>query len=209
MTSPRTKLPNSGTKRPSWRTARIQNRRLGLIIAIDRGWRAAFERGDATGAQGFAGHETDGTFAALAVRRDALALDVLDECTFLWAVDVPEAEIILVDNSHLDRPQLADDVKRHGKAGGASISLGNNSCDAPTNNLRKDIDLLPFPLLHIWAACATRRRSNTRCKLHYDSGGHASGAAGHPAPGAAIWPSRAPESADDLTAFALRLPATP
>jgi hypothetical protein len=39
-----------------------------LIIVIDRGWRAAFERGDARGAQGFAGHEPGGAFAALALR---------------------------------------------------------------------------------------------------------------------------------------------
>ena len=106
MTSPRTKLPNSGTKRPSWRTARIQYRRLGLIIIVNRGRRAAFEGGDATGAQGFARHEPDGTVAALAVHKGALALDMLKERAFSWAVDVPEAEIILVDCSHLDRPPV-------------------------------------------------------------------------------------------------------
>jgi hypothetical protein len=104
MTSPRTKLLNSGTKKPSWRTARVQYRRLGLIIFVDRGWRAAFEGGDAGGTEDFGRHEPRPAFTAPASRIDALALDVLKECAFLWPIDVPEAEIVVVDDGHFDHP---------------------------------------------------------------------------------------------------------
>jgi hypothetical protein len=39
--------------------------------------------------------------AALAAYVDALALDVLKEGALLWSIDVPEAEIVLVDGGHL------------------------------------------------------------------------------------------------------------
>jgi len=104
MTSPRTKLPNSATKRPSCRTARIQKRWLGLIIVVDRGWRSAFEGGDAGSAQGFERHEADGAFAAFAIHERASALHVLEEGAFSGTIEVPKAIIILVDHSHFDRP---------------------------------------------------------------------------------------------------------
>jgi hypothetical protein len=59
-----------------------------------------FEGADACGAKGFGWNEADGTFATLAVYVDALTLDVFEERPLLWPVDVPEAEIILVD-AHL------------------------------------------------------------------------------------------------------------
>jgi hypothetical protein len=77
-----------------------------LIIIVNRGWRAAFEGGDAGGAQGFAGHEPDGAFAALALHNGAFALDVLEKRALSWAFDFPEPEIIFVDHSHLDRPPI-------------------------------------------------------------------------------------------------------
>jgi hypothetical protein len=42
------------------------------------------------------------------------SLDVLKECAFLWPIDVPEAEIIVVDDGHFDRLGLSS---RTGKMG--------------------------------------------------------------------------------------------
>jgi hypothetical protein len=44
--------------------------------------------------------------AALAVYVNAFALDVLKEGALLRCVDVPEAEIVLVDGGHFERPPL-------------------------------------------------------------------------------------------------------
>ena len=167
MTSPRTKLPNSGTKRPSWRTARIQYRRLGLIIIANRGRRAAFEGGDATGAQGFARHEPDGTVAALAVHKGALALDMIKERAFSWAVDVPEAEIILVDCSHLDRPPVGGRRQTSWQSR-RRFNLTREQRLRPRPQTICEKTLTPC-LLHrciIWAGGATERKSNTSRDLH-------------------------------------------
>src|SRR5262249_47195981 len=99
MASPRTKLPNSGTKRSLRRTTRVQNR--WLVIFAHRERRAAFDGADAGGTQGFGRNEPDQALAALAVYVHALALDVLKEGPLLWSIDVPEAEIVLVDGGHL------------------------------------------------------------------------------------------------------------
>jgi hypothetical protein len=147
MASPRTKLPNSAAKRPSRRTARIQKRRLGLIIVVDRGWRAAFKGGDAGGAQGFERHEPDGAFAAFAVQKRASALHVLEERALFGAVEVPEAIVMLVDLSHLDRLPFGGDVKPLGEGGGASISLRTTIATRLRNNLRVDIGPLPAILM--------------------------------------------------------------
>jgi hypothetical protein len=50
-------------------------------------------------------NEADGAFTTLAVSVDALTLDLLKERPLLWPVDVPEAEIILVD-AHLNAPMI-------------------------------------------------------------------------------------------------------
>jgi hypothetical protein len=69
----------AGEKRPSWRTASVQYRRLGLIILRDQGRRPTFEGGYATGAKDFGRHEPDESFAALALNAGALAPDMLKE----------------------------------------------------------------------------------------------------------------------------------
>ena len=51
-------------------------------------------------AEGFARYEPSKTFATLAGRGDALAPDVLKEGALLGAIDLPEAEIVLVDGGH-------------------------------------------------------------------------------------------------------------
>lgn len=75
-----------------------------MIIFLDRGWRAAFERGDAGGTDDLGRHEPHPAFTAPASHVDALALDVFKECAFLWPIDVPEAEIVVVDDGHFDHP---------------------------------------------------------------------------------------------------------
>jgi hypothetical protein len=100
IASPRTKLPNSGQKRPSRRMTRVQKRFLTVAIFAHRGRRATFERGDARSAYGFGRNELDEFFATLASCKYALALDILKEGALLWPVDVPEAEIVLV-RAHL------------------------------------------------------------------------------------------------------------
>lgn len=144
-------------------------RRLGLIIVVDRGWRAAFEGGDAGGAQGFERHEPDGAFAAFAIHQGASALHMLEECALSWAVEVPEAEIMLVNYSHLDRLPFGGDVKRHGKGGGPSTPPRNNNCDRAHEQLANRY----WPLAsHIHAILTPeaqlRPKSNTRRNLHYD-----------------------------------------
>jgi hypothetical protein len=99
IASPRTKLPNSGQKRPSRRMTRVQKRFLVAIFA-HRCRSATFERGDARSADGFGRNKLDEVFATLASYQYALALDILKEGALLWPVDVPEAEIILV-RAHL------------------------------------------------------------------------------------------------------------
>jgi hypothetical protein len=99
IASPRTKLPNSGQKRPSRRMTRVQKRFLVAIFA-HRGRRATFECGDARSADGFSRNEPDAAVTAPASYQNAFAPDMLKEGPFLWPVDVPEAEIILV-SAHL------------------------------------------------------------------------------------------------------------
>src|SRR3984957_12483951 len=93
ITSPRTKLPNSGIKRLSRRTTRVQNRFLTVAIFTHRGRGATLERGDTRSADGFGRNELDEVSATLAGYNYALALDVLKEGPLLWPVDVPKAEI--------------------------------------------------------------------------------------------------------------------
>ena len=100
IASPRTKLPNSG---PSQRMTRVQKRFLTVAIFAHRGRGATLERGDTRSADGFGRHELDEVSATLAGYNYALALDILKESALLWPVDVPEAEIILVD-AHLSAP---------------------------------------------------------------------------------------------------------
>jgi hypothetical protein len=103
LASPRTKLPNSGQKRPSRRMTRVQNRFLTVAIFAHRGRRATFQRGDARSADFFGRNELDQMFATLASYDYALALDMLKEGPLLWPVDVPKAEIVLVC-AHLKAP---------------------------------------------------------------------------------------------------------
>lgn len=58
---------------------------------------------------GFGRNEPDEASAALAGDGDAFALDVLEEGALLRSIDVPEAEIILVDGGHLSFPLQAAD----------------------------------------------------------------------------------------------------
>jgi hypothetical protein len=103
IASPRAKLPNSGQKRPSRRTTRVQKCFLTVAIFAHRGRRAAFQRGDAISADGFGRNELDQVFATLASYNYALALDILKEGPLLWPVDVPKAEIMFVC-AHLNAP---------------------------------------------------------------------------------------------------------
>jgi hypothetical protein len=103
IASPRTKLPNSGQKRPSRRMTRVQNRFLTVAIFAHRGRRAAFERGDARSADSFGRNELDKVLATLAGCNYALALYILKEGPLLWPIDVPKAEVVLVC-AHLKAP---------------------------------------------------------------------------------------------------------
>ena len=103
ITSPRTKLPNSGIKRPSRRVTRIPKRFRTFLIFAHRGRGATLERGDTRSADGFGRNELDEMFATLAGYYYALALDMLKEGPLLWPVDVPKAEIVLVC-AHLKAP---------------------------------------------------------------------------------------------------------
>jgi hypothetical protein len=79
IASPRTKLPNSGQKRPSRRMTRVQKRFLTVAIFAHRGRGATVERGDTRSADGFGRNELDEMFATLAGYYYALALDMLKE----------------------------------------------------------------------------------------------------------------------------------
>ena len=102
ITSPRTKLPNSGRKRPSRRASRVQKRFLTAIF-FHRGRRAIFERGDTRSAEGLGRNEPDWPLATLASCQYALTPYEVKECPFLWLADVQEAEVIFV-NQHLSAP---------------------------------------------------------------------------------------------------------
>jgi hypothetical protein len=71
ITSPRTKLPNSGRKRPSRRASRVQKRFLTAIF-FHRGRRAIFSRGDTRSADGCGRNEPDWPLATLASCQYAL-----------------------------------------------------------------------------------------------------------------------------------------
>ena len=102
IASPRTKLPNSGRKRPSRRRSRVQKRFLTAIF-FHRSRRAIFERRYAGSAEGFGRTEPDWPFATLASYQYGLTLYVVKECTLLRPANVPEAEIIFV-SQHLSTP---------------------------------------------------------------------------------------------------------
>jgi hypothetical protein len=68
---------------------------------------AKFERGDAGGAKRFGRHEPYAALAAIAGFLDALVLDVLKKCLLYLSVDLPEAEVVLVDGGHFIVPLLA------------------------------------------------------------------------------------------------------
>jgi hypothetical protein len=103
IASPRTKLPNSGQKRPSRRMTRVQKRFLTVAIFAHRGRSATLERGDTRSADGFGRNELHEMFAARTSYNDALALHILKKDPLFWPVDVPKAEIILVC-AHLKAP---------------------------------------------------------------------------------------------------------
>jgi hypothetical protein len=65
---------------------------------------ATFERGGARSADSFGRHKPDQPVAALTDGADALALDVLKERPLLRAVDLPEAEVVLVTGGHMSVP---------------------------------------------------------------------------------------------------------
>src|ERR1700722_6850520 len=103
IASPRTKLPNSGQKRPSRRMTSVQKRFLTVAIFFHRSGRAIFERTYARSAEGFRRNEPDRTFATLASYDYALALYVVKELLFFRPVNFPETEIIFV-SPHLSAP---------------------------------------------------------------------------------------------------------
>ena len=74
--------------------------RPGVAIFSHRRGCAALERGGARSADSFGRHEPDQPVAALADCVDALALHVLKEGVLLRAIDLPEAEIVLVLDGH-------------------------------------------------------------------------------------------------------------
>ena len=103
IASPRTKLPNSGQKRPSRRMTRVQKRFLTVAIFVHRSRRAIFERRYARSAESFRRNEPNGAFATLASYEYALALYVVKERLLFRPVHVPKTEIIFV-NQHLSAP---------------------------------------------------------------------------------------------------------
>jgi hypothetical protein len=107
IASPRTKLPNSGRKRPSRRMSRVQKRFLTGAIFFHRSRRAILERGDARSAEGFRRNEPNGAFATLASYQYALTLYVVKERLLFRPVNAPEAKIIFV-NQHLSAPRASD-----------------------------------------------------------------------------------------------------
>ena len=71
--------------------------RPGMAIPAHRPGCSAFERRGAGGAKRFGRHEPHAGLAAIAGFLDALALDVLKKCLLYLSVDLPEAEVVLVD----------------------------------------------------------------------------------------------------------------
>src|ERR1700733_15894761 len=99
ITSPRTKLPNSGRKRPSRRASSVQKRFLTAIF-FHRNRRAIFERGDTRSTEGLWRNEPDWPLATLASCQYALTPYEVKECPLLWLAYIREAEVIFV-NQHL------------------------------------------------------------------------------------------------------------
>jgi len=77
--------------------------RVSSSVLVQRGGRAAFERGKARGAERFGRHEPDNALAAATGFLDALALDILKKGSLFRSVDVPKAEIIFIDGGHVKR----------------------------------------------------------------------------------------------------------
>jgi hypothetical protein len=71
--------------------------RPGVAISSHRRGCAAFEGTDAGGAKRFGRHEPYAALAAITSFLDALALYVLKKSLLYWPVDLPEAEVVLVD----------------------------------------------------------------------------------------------------------------
>jgi hypothetical protein len=105
IASPRTKLPNSGQKRPSRRMTRVQKRFLTVTIFFHRNRRAIFERTCASSAEGLRPNKPDRMFTTLTDHEYALALYVVKELLLLPAVNFPETEIIFV-SQHLSAPTM-------------------------------------------------------------------------------------------------------
>src|SRR5271156_4211953 len=96
IASPRTKLPNSGRKRPSRRASRVPKRFLAAIFFY-RSRSAIFERGDTRSAEGLGRNEPDWPFATLASCQYALTPYEVKEYSLLWLADVQETEVIFVN----------------------------------------------------------------------------------------------------------------
>jgi hypothetical protein len=79
-----------------------------VAISTYRRGCAKFERSDARGAKRFGRHEPDGALAAIASFLDALALDVFKKRLLYLSVNLPEAEVVLVDGAHFSVPHGAD-----------------------------------------------------------------------------------------------------
>jgi hypothetical protein len=88
---------------PLSRQMEIANKIIGVLASVflQRGWRAAFKRGDAGGAQRFGRQEPHAALTAIAGFLDALALDGVEEGLLFLSVDVPKAKIVVVDSGHL------------------------------------------------------------------------------------------------------------
>src|SRR5580692_4089918 len=87
IASLRTKLPNSGQKRPPRRMTRVQKRCLAAAILAHQRRRAIFERGDARSADGLGRNEPDWPLATLASCQYALTPYEVKECTLLRLAD--------------------------------------------------------------------------------------------------------------------------
>jgi hypothetical protein len=105
IASPRTKLPNSGQKRPSRRMTRVQKRFLTVTIFFHRNRRATFERACASSAEGLRPNKPDRMFTPLADDEYALAPYVVKELLLFPGVNFPETEIIFV-SQHLSAPTM-------------------------------------------------------------------------------------------------------
>src|SRR6185312_3283102 len=98
--SARRRLSRANTGRLRRAVGRPAGWRSFWSVLAHRGRRAAFERGDAGGAQRLGAHESHASLTALADLLDALALDVLEVGLLLRSVDVPKAEIVVVGGGH-------------------------------------------------------------------------------------------------------------